>query len=49
LRGLDLAKFRKLLEQQEEQIRTKLGAVELRFRVAIEDGKAKLKATRARA
>jgi hypothetical protein len=49
VRGLDLARFKKMLEQQETQIRAKLGPGELRFRVAIEDGKVKLKAARARA
>ncbi len=43
--GLTPDKFTALLRQQEEAIRAKFGAAKVRFRVAIEDGRAKLKAT----
>lgn len=43
--GLTREKFAALLRQQEEAIRAKFGAAAVRFRVAVEDGRAKLKAT----
>ena len=43
--GLTREKFDALVRQQEEAISSKFGAAKVRFRVAIEDGKAKLKAT----
>lgn len=43
--GLTREKFAALLRQQEEAIRAKFGAATVRFRVAVEDGRAKLKAT----
>lgn len=43
--GLTREKFAALLRQQEEAIRAKFGAAKVRFRVAVEDGRAKLKAT----
>ena len=46
--GLTREKFAALLKQQEEAIRTKLGSAKLRFRVAIEGGRAKLKASAAK-
>jgi hypothetical protein len=42
--GLTREKFAALLRQQEEAIRAKFGAAAVRFRVAVEDGRAKLKA-----
>jgi hypothetical protein len=43
--GLTRDKFAALLRQQEETIRAKFGAAKVKFRVAVEDGRAKLKAT----
>ncbi len=43
--ALTREKFDGLVRQQEEAIRAKFGAAEVRFRVAVENGKAKLKAT----
>lgn len=43
--GLTRDKFAVLLRQQEEAIRAKFGAAKVKFRVAVEDGRAKLKAT----
>jgi hypothetical protein len=43
--GLTREKFAALLRQQEEAIRTKFGAARVKFRVVVEEGRAKLKAT----
>jgi hypothetical protein len=43
--GLTRDKFAALLRQQEEAIRTKFGAATVKFRVVVEEGRAKLKAT----
>jgi hypothetical protein len=43
--GLTREKFAALLRQQEEAIRSKFGAARVDFRVVVEDGRAKLKAT----
>jgi hypothetical protein len=43
--GLTRDKFAALLRQQEDAIRTKFGAAQVKFRVVLEDGRAKLKAT----
>ena len=43
--GITREKFAALLRQQEEAIRAKFGAAKVKFRVAVEDGRAKLKAT----
>jgi hypothetical protein len=43
--GLTREKFAALLRQQEEAIRAKFGAAKVNFRVVVEDGRAKLKAT----
>jgi hypothetical protein len=43
--GLTREKFAALLRQQEEAIRAKFGAARVDFRVVVEDGRAKLKAT----
>jgi len=43
--GLTREKFAALLRQQEEAIRAKFGAAKVNFRVVVEAGKAKLKAT----
>ena len=43
--GLTREKFAALLRQQEEAIRAKFGAARVSFRVVVEDGRAKLKAT----
>jgi hypothetical protein len=43
--GLTREKFAALLRQQEEAIRTKFGAAKVNFRVVVEEGRAKLKAT----
>jgi hypothetical protein len=43
--GLTRDKFAALLRQQEEAIRAKFGAAKVKFRVVVEDGRAKLKAT----
>ena len=42
------AKLEGILAKQREQLRSKFGDAEVSFRVAIEDGKAKLKASRAK-
>lgn len=46
IQGLSPERFEQMLRQQETQLRAKLGPGQLRFRVVIEDGKAKLKAAR---
>jgi hypothetical protein len=43
--GLTREKFAALLREQEEAIRTKFGAAKVNFRVVVEAGRAKLKAT----
>jgi hypothetical protein len=43
--GLTREKFAALLREQEAAIRAKFGAAKVRFRVAVEGGRAKLKAT----
>lgn len=43
--GLTRDKFSALLRQQEETIRAKFGAAKVSFRVVVEEGRAKLKAT----
>lgn len=43
--GLTKEKFAALLKQQEDAIRAKFGAAKVSFRVVVEDGRAKLKAT----
>jgi hypothetical protein len=43
--GLTRDKFAALLRQQEEAIRAKFGAAKVKFRVVVEEGRAKLKAT----
>jgi hypothetical protein len=43
--GLTREKFAALLRQQEEAIRAKFGAAKVNFRVVVEEGRAKLKAT----
>ncbi|MDA8015913.1 MAG: hypothetical protein MPN21_00585 [Thermoanaerobaculia bacterium] len=42
--SMDLEKFRSYLNQQTETIRKKTGAESVKFRIAMEDGKMKLKA-----
>jgi len=49
VKGLTPAKLDGILEKQREQLRTRFGDAAFSFRVAIEDGKAKLKASRAKA
>jgi hypothetical protein len=49
VKGLTPAKLDGILEKQREQLRGRFGDTAFSFRVAIEDGKAKLKATRAKA
>lgn len=49
VKGLTPAKLDGILDKQREQLRTRFGDAAFSFRVAIEDGKAKLKATRAKA
>jgi hypothetical protein len=50
VKGLTPAKLEGILAKQREQLRSKLGeGAAISFRVAIEDGKAKLKASRAKA
>ena len=49
VKGLTPAKLDGILEKQREQLRGRFGDAAFSFRVAIEDGKAKLKATRAKA
>lgn len=48
-RGVTREKLEQLLARQEAAIREKYGARNVRFRVVVEDGKAKLKATAVRA
>ena len=48
VKGLTPAKLDGILEKQREQLRARFGDAAFSFRVAIEDGKAKLKATRAK-
>jgi hypothetical protein len=43
--GLTREKFAALLRQQEDAIRAKFGAAKVNFRVVVEEGRAKLKAT----
>jgi hypothetical protein len=43
--GLTREKFAALLRQQEQAIRAKFGAAKVNFRVVVEEGRAKLKAT----
>ena len=43
--GITRDKFAALLRQQEDAIRTKFGAAKVNFRVVVEEGRAKLKAT----
>jgi hypothetical protein len=43
--GLSRDKLRTLLEKQEAALRQKLGCANVRFKVVVEDGKAKLKAS----
>lgn len=49
VKGLTPAKLEGLLDKQREQLRARFGDADVSFRVAIEDGKAKLKASRAKA
>ena len=49
IQNLSPKKFEKLLEKQRAALRKRYGDVEFRFRVAVEQGKAKLKASRQRA
>ena len=49
IQNLNPKKFELLLEKQREALRKRYGDVEFRFRVAVEQGKAKLKASRQRA
>ena len=49
MKGLTPAKLESILAKQREQLRSRFGEAEVSFRVAIEDGKAKLKASRAKA
>ena len=49
VKGLTPAKLEGILAKQREQLRTKFGDAAFTFRVAVEDGKAKLKATKAKA
>jgi hypothetical protein len=48
VKNLTPAKLEGILAKQREQLRSKFGDAEVSFRVAIEDGKAKLKASRAK-
>jgi hypothetical protein len=48
VKSLTPAKLEGILAKQREQLRSKFGDAEVSFRVAIEDGKAKLKASRAK-
>jgi hypothetical protein len=48
VKGLTPAKLEKILAKQREQLRARFGDAPVSFRVAIEDGKAKLKASRAK-
>jgi len=49
VKGLTPEKLEGILAKQREQLRGRFGDAEVSFRVAIEDGKAKLKASRAKA
>jgi hypothetical protein len=49
VKGLTPAKLEGILAKQREQLRSRFGDAAVSFRVAIEDGKAKLKASRAKA
>ena len=49
VKGLTPAKLEGILAKQREQLRSRFGDADVSFRVAIEDGKAKLKASRAKA
>jgi hypothetical protein len=46
VKGLSPAKLRAILSEQEKRLRARYGEGEIRFRVVVEDGKAKLKASR---
>jgi hypothetical protein len=48
VKGLTPAKLEGILAKQREQLRSKFGDADVSFRVAIENGKAKLKASRAK-
>jgi len=48
VKGLTPAKLESILAKQREQLRSRFGDAAVSFRVAIEDGKAKLKASRAK-
>jgi hypothetical protein len=48
VKNLTPAKLEGILAKQREQLRSRFGDAEVSFRVAIEDGKAKLKASRAK-
>ena len=41
---MDLGRFRAYLDRQAEVIRKKTGCAEIQFRIAVEEGKMKLKA-----
>jgi len=45
--NLSPAKLQAVLREQEKRLRARYGEAEIRFRVVVEDGKAKLKASRA--
>jgi len=49
VKGLTPAKLDGILDKQREQLRAKFGDAAFTFRVAVEDGKAKLKATKTKA
>ena len=42
--GMDLEKFRTYIDRQAEVVRSKTGADSIQFRIAVEDGKMKIKA-----
>jgi len=46
VKNLSPAKLRAVLRKQEKSLRARFGDAEIRFRVVVEDGKAKLKASR---
>ena len=48
MKGLTPAKLEGILAKQREQLRSRFGDGGVTFRVAIEDGKAKLKASRSK-
>ncbi len=49
IQSLSPEKFERLLDKQRAALRERHGDAEFRFRVAVEQGKAKLKASRKRA